>query len=424
MGLKVSNNATTTLAGGISASDTTIILKAGDGSLFPALGAGDWFYGTLVNASNQLEVVKVTARATDTLTVVRGQDGTTARAYALSDRFELRPTAAMFNDKANLDSPTFTTKITTPKVVLNGVEVGNVSPYMASLFPATNRADARWVLQAAGVEGNESIGGNKIFQGENTHNGTNQFNAAVAFNADAGFNSNAYAQTPAQFDSSTKIATTAFVQQAGFHFQLNTGGIGINANRTMSVAEAGRWAEVTAAGVTVTLPPIASVVGGSTYTFKTNAAFTLKASGTEQILAGGSIANSFPIWAKQTLTVAANGAGNHWYVVLDGFGANAFSSSLATNGYQYLPGGRLEQWGTLAVNTDIPPGGLEVQVWFGSSFPSAVYNCVASIYHYGTFNNILMTERALTTSYVKYAVFEGSSGVQSNWGIRWRAIGE
>jgi hypothetical protein len=35
------------------------------------------------------------------MTVVRAQDNTTARAYSTNDRFELRPTAALFNEKAN-----------------------------------------------------------------------------------------------------------------------------------------------------------------------------------------------------------------------------------------------------------------------------------------------------------------------------------
>jgi hypothetical protein len=65
------------------------------------LGAGDYFYATLIDTSNNLEIVKVTARATDTMTIVRAQDGTTARAYNVNDRFELRPTAALFNEKAD-----------------------------------------------------------------------------------------------------------------------------------------------------------------------------------------------------------------------------------------------------------------------------------------------------------------------------------
>ena len=101
MGLKVTNNAFGTLNASINSSATTIVLVAGQGARFPTLSAGDYFYATLIDTSNNLEIVKCTARSTDTLTVVRGQDSTTARAYATNDRFELRPTAALFNEKAN-----------------------------------------------------------------------------------------------------------------------------------------------------------------------------------------------------------------------------------------------------------------------------------------------------------------------------------
>ena len=49
----------------------------------------------LIDTSNSLEIVKVTARSSDSMTVVRAQDNTTARAFAIGDRFELRPTAAV-----------------------------------------------------------------------------------------------------------------------------------------------------------------------------------------------------------------------------------------------------------------------------------------------------------------------------------------
>lgn len=98
MGLKVTNNAFGTLNAGITNSATTIVLTAGQGARFPTLSAGDYFYATLIDTSNNLEIVKVTARSTDTMTVVRGQDNTTARAYSTNDRFELRPTAVMLNE--------------------------------------------------------------------------------------------------------------------------------------------------------------------------------------------------------------------------------------------------------------------------------------------------------------------------------------
>ena len=101
MGIKIANNAFGTLNAGITSSDTAIILQAGEGARFPTLTAGDYFYATLIDTSNNLEIVKVTARSTDTMTVERGADSTTARAFSTNDRFELRPTAALFNEKAN-----------------------------------------------------------------------------------------------------------------------------------------------------------------------------------------------------------------------------------------------------------------------------------------------------------------------------------
>lgn len=106
MGIKVSNNAFATLAAGISNSATSITLTTGQGARFPTLGAGDYFYATLIDVSNNLEIVKVTARSTDVLTVVRAQEGTTARAYSTGDRIELRITAATFTDAVNEIGPT------------------------------------------------------------------------------------------------------------------------------------------------------------------------------------------------------------------------------------------------------------------------------------------------------------------------------
>jgi hypothetical protein len=105
MGLKTKNNAAGTLASGITNSATSITLTATHGARFPTLGASDYFYATLADPSNNLEVVKVTARSGDVLTVVRGQDGTTGLAYSAGDRFELRPCNAMIEaiDQEALD---------------------------------------------------------------------------------------------------------------------------------------------------------------------------------------------------------------------------------------------------------------------------------------------------------------------------------
>jgi hypothetical protein len=102
MGIKLTNNAFGTLASGINSSATSITLTTGQGARFPSLGAGDYFYATLVDTSNNLEIVKCTARSTDVLTVTRAQENTTARAYNTGDRIEIRITAQTFLDAATI----------------------------------------------------------------------------------------------------------------------------------------------------------------------------------------------------------------------------------------------------------------------------------------------------------------------------------
>jgi len=100
MGVKITNNASGTLSAAITSGATTLTLTSGQGALFPTLGAGDYCWCTLVDTSNNVEIIKVTARSTDTMTIVRGQDNTTAQAFAINDRLELRPTAALFAEFA------------------------------------------------------------------------------------------------------------------------------------------------------------------------------------------------------------------------------------------------------------------------------------------------------------------------------------
>lgn len=97
------NNASTTLASGIAAGATSITVATGQGALFPTISGSNFFYATLANASNVLEIVKVTGRTGDVMTVTRGQDGTTATAYNIGDKFELRPTAAALAWKVDQD---------------------------------------------------------------------------------------------------------------------------------------------------------------------------------------------------------------------------------------------------------------------------------------------------------------------------------
>ena len=99
------NNASTTLASGISAVDTSLTVSSGTGALFPTLAGSQYFYTTLSNiAGTIIEIVKVTARAGDTFTIVRGQDNTSASAYITGDKVELRLVDASLENFPQLDS--------------------------------------------------------------------------------------------------------------------------------------------------------------------------------------------------------------------------------------------------------------------------------------------------------------------------------
>lgn len=99
MGLKITNNATAELAAGISDVATSLSVKAGQGTLFPSLSTGDYFYCTLQKSNGDLEIIKVTARASDDFTtIVRAQDGTTAKSFSADDIVSLRPVRAIILD--------------------------------------------------------------------------------------------------------------------------------------------------------------------------------------------------------------------------------------------------------------------------------------------------------------------------------------
>ena len=111
MGIKFANNAKTTLSASLNNSATTCTVA--DASVFPALGTYDYFYMTLEDSSLNTEVVKVTGISSNTLTIARAQDGTSARAFDSSDKAELRLPAKALADVTN-------NEFTDPQVIPDG----------------------------------------------------------------------------------------------------------------------------------------------------------------------------------------------------------------------------------------------------------------------------------------------------------------
>jgi hypothetical protein len=128
MPAKFTNNATATLAASLTTSSTSITVTTSQGALFPTLSAGDYFYATLTNSSNNIEIVKITARSGDVLTATRAQEGTTALAWNSADRLELRITAADLANFAQLDSAnTFAVAIAAPSISVTSISVTSVA---------------------------------------------------------------------------------------------------------------------------------------------------------------------------------------------------------------------------------------------------------------------------------------------------------
>ena len=97
MGIRTKNNAYSRLAASVAASDTFMTVEAGTGVRFPILEAGDFTFATLVDAKGSMEIVKVTGRNTDTMTIERAQEGTTALDWSVGARVECRFTAGMYD---------------------------------------------------------------------------------------------------------------------------------------------------------------------------------------------------------------------------------------------------------------------------------------------------------------------------------------
>lgn len=99
------NNAQCQLGAPLTSIATTATLASGQGALFPSPTGGQYFTATLVDAATGLnrEIVHVTARSGDTVTIVRAQEGTIAQAYNAGDGFNnwfTSGTAAAFNQIA------------------------------------------------------------------------------------------------------------------------------------------------------------------------------------------------------------------------------------------------------------------------------------------------------------------------------------
>jgi hypothetical protein len=159
MPFRFSNNASTTLAASLTSVATSLTVSAGTGALFPSLSAGQKFNAVLMDSSNNLEIVQVTARSTDTFTIVRAQEGTTARSYSSGDRVELRMTAAALDNFVQLDGAQTVAGV---KTFSDGI-VANVTGNLTGNVTGNVSGNAGSVTNGVYTTGDQTISGSKNF---------------------------------------------------------------------------------------------------------------------------------------------------------------------------------------------------------------------------------------------------------------------
>ncbi|WP_219847788.1 gp53-like domain-containing protein [Burkholderia multivorans] len=186
------------------------------------------------------------------------------------------------------------------------------------------------------------------------------------------------APTPPQFDSSTRLATTATLKAAGFQFS-NTKSV--SASTALDASYVGAMTVVTGntGPVTLTLPPTANQPISSTLCVLNQSPYeiTLTRGDAGAIATCGTPYNSVTVAPGDTAMLAtlAHSANSNWEffagTALNAYSA-LFASSLAGSGYQKLPRGLIFQWGSAPFSTSQSTYNLPI------AFPNFAWQIVGS----------------------------------------------
>ena len=135
MGIKFTNNASANITHALTEDATSVTVSYGKGELFPSLASGDYFYATLAG-NNGLEIVKVTARVLDTMTIVRAQDNTDPLTFEAGDLFELRVVAKSFEEfRDSIEDIQETAVHKTGNETIDGTKTFSTGPRILSTNP-------------------------------------------------------------------------------------------------------------------------------------------------------------------------------------------------------------------------------------------------------------------------------------------------
>ncbi len=192
------NNAGAKLAAAVASGDVTFDVQTGQGAEFPSLSGSDFFIATLESIDGTTrEIVKVTARSTDTMTVTRAQEGTSAGTFAAGDKFDCRLTAG---GMATIEAMVY-------------------DPELLALAGLSSGADKIPYFTGAGTAGLLDRDTDGTLAGNSDTKIATQKAVKTALDlkaplASPSLTGNPIAPTQSPSDNSTKLATTAYVDAA------------------------------------------------------------------------------------------------------------------------------------------------------------------------------------------------------------------
>ena len=167
--------------------------------------------------------------------------------------------------------------------------------------------------------------------------------------------------TPAQFDSSGKLATTAFVQRALGNAQ----GVAIYAaSGAIAVADVGKLINTGGVSPTFTLPT--GIFPGSVLEFFSSSAGVVTLTAVSGLIyVSGAASATYSLLSGQSARLIFDGV--NWMVV-----SGAGGASLGASGYQKLPSGLIIQWGYAngSASTDIT---VTMPITFPNKFASVAF---------------------------------------------------
>ena len=240
------------------------------------------------------------------------------------------------------------------------------------------------------------------------------------------------APTPAQFDSSTTLATTAFATRLGYN--VNPGSF-ITAASSGTLAATVFGGEVIAPAsntgmITLALPAAVPVGQGIMFVNTSAFAMTLSCAGADKlVLPGNPSATGITVGPGDNVLLSVAAAG-WWHAptgsALMGY-SGQFANLQAANGYQQLPSGTLLQWGVYA--TTISAAGTVTITLSAANinFPNNLFSATAiGLDNNGSGSDSLWVSWDRThssTSQLVFVIQLIGGGTAHLDGIAWQAIG-